>query len=97
MAKCQKHGVSISEIEALLDGGEARVLPDLAHSLAEQRFLATGRNRVGRPLFVIFTLRQSEGTTLVRPVSARYMHAKEARRYEEASPKAKDGPATEDR
>jgi uncharacterized DUF497 family protein len=30
-----------------------------------------------RPLFIAFTLRARDGARLVRPISARYMHAKE--------------------
>jgi hypothetical protein len=30
--KCQKHGVSIAEVEALLLSDEARIAPDLKHS-----------------------------------------------------------------
>lgn len=78
-AKCQKHGVGLDEIEDLLDGTMRRIAPDVKHSSREQRFLAVGRNSSERPLFVVFTLRGE----LIRPLSARYMHAREARRYEE--------------
>lgn len=79
-AKCQKHGVSIAEIESMF-AGEPRYSPDTAHSFDEQRFLATGRTDVGRPVLVVFTIREVDGVKLVRPISARYMHAKEAARY----------------
>jgi uncharacterized DUF497 family protein len=79
-AKCLKHGVSIDEIEAMF-AGEPRYSPDVAHSIVEQRYLATGRTVMGRALLVIFTIRESEGRRFVRPISARYMHAKEAARY----------------
>ena len=77
--KCQTHGVSVSEIEWVLQHGA--VAPDLVLSMIEQRFIAVGRTREGRPAFVAFTLRVKEGQWLARPFSARYMHAKEARRY----------------
>jgi len=80
-AKCRKHGVSIAEIEALLSG-DPHVAPDLRHSAAEDRFIAVGRNARGRALFVAFTFRTREGESLVRPVSARYMHKKEVEAYE---------------
>ena len=80
-AKCRKHGVSIAEIEALLSG-DPRVAPDPRHSVEEDRFIAVGRNAQGRALFVAFTFRTREGERLVRPVSARYMHKKEAEAYE---------------
>jgi uncharacterized DUF497 family protein len=79
LRKCQNHGV-----ETLLRG-EPRVAPDLAHSAHEDRFIAVGRDTEGRPLFVAFTFRTRDGKRLVRPVSARYMHKKEAERYEAES------------
>ena len=78
--KCQKHGVSIAEIESMF-AGEPRYAPDVAHSFDEQRYLATGRTAAGRPLLVVFTIRETDERRLVRPISARYMHAKEAARY----------------
>jgi uncharacterized protein len=80
-AKCQKHGVSLPEIEALLRSSPG-VAPDAKHSIDEDRLIAVGRNNAGRPLFVAFTIRVVEGRRLIRPVSARYMHAKEIERYE---------------
>ena len=80
-SKCRKHGVSLAEIEELfLD--DPQIAPDLAHSAVEDRFVAVGRTRKGRPMFVAFALRRRAGATLISPVSARYMHAKEAQRYE---------------
>jgi uncharacterized DUF497 family protein len=87
--KCQKHGVSLMEIETLLRGNP-RVAPDPKHSAAEDRLVAVGRNDAGRPLFVAFTIRTREGRRLLRPVSARYMHAKEIERYETDRAQADD-------
>lgn len=81
-AKCQKHGVSIVDIETLFRDG-ARIAPDPKHSRDEDRLIAVGRTSAGRPLFVAFTLRTKEGRRLIRPVTARYMHAKEVAAYEE--------------
>ena len=78
-AKAQKHGLTLSEIEHAMRTG-ARVAPDPAHSLAEQRFIAIGRDPAGRPVFVAFCLRGER----IRPISARYMHAREIARYEAA-------------
>lgn len=80
-AKCQKHGVSVAEIEALFVGG-SRVAPDPSHSADEDRLIAIGRTDAGRPLFVAFTVRTKDGRRLIRPVTARYMHAKEIAAYE---------------
>ena len=80
LAKCQKHGVSIEEIETVFVSGPD-VGRDEKHSIDEDRYVAIGRNRAGRPIFVIFVLRAVGGVQLVRPVSARYMHRKEIERY----------------
>ncbi|MFT4248582.1 MAG: BrnT family toxin [Pseudomonas sp.] len=82
--KCGKHGVSREEIEQVLMAAE--VTPDLRHSQQEARYIAVGRNHAGRPLFVAFAIRQhQDGQHVIHPVSARYMHAKEVKRYEESS------------
>jgi uncharacterized DUF497 family protein len=83
--KCRKHGVSQMEIETLLSG-EPRIAPDLKHSALEDRFIAVGRNGEGRPLFVAFTFRMHGESKRIRPVSARYMHEKEAKAFEKKSP-----------
>ena len=79
--KCGKHGVSRDEIEQVL--GSARIAPDVGHSRQEPRYIAVGRNAQGRPIFVAFALRQQDGRLVIRPISARYMHAREAIRYED--------------
>ena len=93
--KCGKHGLTIEEIEALFLG-PIRVAPDIRHSAAEQRLIAVGRVGSGRPVFVAFTLRRIDGRTLIRPISARYMHAEEARRYEHDEGQAQDRPSPHD-
>ena len=82
-AKCQKHGVSIEDVEYLMKSGP-RIVPDVKHSRKEDRFIAVGRSLKGRPMFVAFTTREKDGERFIRPVSARYMHKKESERYEEA-------------
>jgi uncharacterized protein len=82
LAKCQKHGVPIAEIESLFRQ-DHQVAPDLKHLAVETRQLAVGRSALGRPMFVVFTLREHDGKRLVRPISARYMHAEEIERYEQ--------------
>ncbi|HEY1454587.1 MAG TPA: BrnT family toxin [Roseiarcus sp.] len=78
---CQKHGVPITEIEALLRGSP-RIAPDLKHAHLEDRLIAVGRTARGRPLFVAFTIRGRSGQQTIRADSARYMHEAEARNYE---------------
>ena len=79
--KCQKHGVSVAEIETMFLGSP-RVTPDERHSESEDRHIAVGRDSRGRAMFVAFTIRERDGHRLVRPVSARYMHRKEIEGYE---------------
>lgn len=59
------------------------VTPDPKHSDDEERYPAIGRSQKQKPMFVVFTLRDVNGEILIRPISARYMHEKEAKRYEE--------------
>lgn len=92
--KCQRHGVGIAEIEALLRE-QFRFSPDVLHSITEQRQLAVGLNSAGRAMFVVFTVRIRNDQSLLRPITARYMHAKEARRY--GTEKTAAGPRIDDR
>jgi hypothetical protein len=74
--------VPIAEVEAVFRHAH-RIAPDRAHSSDETRFLAIGKGGGGRHVFVAFTLRERGSERLIRPISARYMHRKEADRYEE--------------
>ena len=79
--KCQKHGVTIAEIEYIFQN-DPGIAPDLEHSKAEARFYAIGKTEEGRSVFIVFTIREDE----IRPISARYMHEKEVFRYEKEAP-----------
>jgi uncharacterized DUF497 family protein len=83
--KCQKHGVSIGEIEVLFAGPVA-IAPTVSESDLSGRSLAIGRTREGRYLFVVFTLRSSGDVVLIRAISARFMHEKEIKSYEKQNP-----------
>ena len=71
--KCQKHGVSIDEIESFFSS-DPDVYADPAHSINEQRLRAIGRTSSGRALFVAFTSahgrRVAADTADKRPVHA---------------------------
>ena len=82
LIKCQSHGVTIDEIEYTLDS-DPFLFPDYGHSGVEERTIAIGNNRDGRPVFVVFTIRITEGREVVRPISARYMHRKEIDKWVE--------------
>jgi hypothetical protein len=81
-AKCQKHGVSIPEIESVFQRPFA-VVPDVEHSNEEERLIAIGISDQGRYILIVFTRREREGEMFIRPISARYMHQKEVDYYEE--------------
>jgi uncharacterized DUF497 family protein len=66
--KCGKHGVTREEI-------------DDPHP-NEPRMRAIGTTTAGRFVFLVFMLRKLDRKTLVRPISARYMHQKEIDHYE---------------
>ena len=81
--KCGRHGLSKEEIESFLREGTTRILSDRQHSAGEDRLLAIGRDVRGRAgIFVGFTIRMIGERMLVRPITARYMHAKEIARYD---------------
>ena len=78
-----KHGLSRDVIE-LFFGGRVWVGPDPKHSQTEERFLAIGKGPTGKVMVVAFTFREKSGKRLIRPISARLMHAREVRKYEQA-------------
>jgi uncharacterized DUF497 family protein len=83
--KCQKHGVSIVEIEGVFSRPVV-VLPDKENPQCEQRFRAIGTTAKGRKVFIVFTLRNHGDGVLIRPISARYMHKREVANYEKSYP-----------
>jgi uncharacterized DUF497 family protein len=84
-SKCQQHGVSPGEVEALFDR-PVLIIPDEAHSAEETRLRAIGKTARGRSVFLVFTVRERDGKRLIRPITARYMHRKEVRSYEKENP-----------
>jgi uncharacterized DUF497 family protein len=81
-SKCQKHGVSIEEIEEVLHNPSVGIEPDIAHSTDEDRLWAIGRTAEGRGVFVVFVRKLRFDGLWLRPISARYMHQKEIDYYE---------------
>ena len=81
LEKCCKHGVTVAQIEAVF-ANDPLVLADSGHSDVEARFHAIGTSGAARPVFLVFTYRVIEGARLLRPISARYMHAQEIAFYE---------------
>ena len=77
--KCGKHGVTKEDIEAVLCGTPA-VMADPHPD--EPRMRAIGKSTTGRYVFIVFMLRKSGNDTVLRPISARFMHQKEISHYE---------------
>jgi uncharacterized protein len=78
--KCQRHGVALVDIEQCSPTSRASFRISIIRP--QDRFIAIGRATNNRPIFVAFTFRTVGGRRLIRPISARYMHAKEQQRYE---------------
>ena len=74
LPKCLSYGVSLAEVEALFRG-DIYVVRDLVVG-GERRTLAFG-NGAGRWIFCVFAWRGDR----IRPVSVRFMHDKEVKRY----------------
>lgn len=77
--KCQKHGVSASEIEGLFQSRALSVEPDVLNSAVEKRYRAIGKTDGQRHVFVVFTLRSRLGNVFIRP-HQRKVHAQEGDR-----------------
>jgi uncharacterized DUF497 family protein len=77
-----KHAVGQSEAEQIFFNQPLLLLFDEKHSKAEHRFHALGTTDDGRRLHITFTLRASG--KLIRVISARDMHRKERRIYEQS-------------
>ncbi|HUO06117.1 MAG TPA: BrnT family toxin [Candidatus Binataceae bacterium] len=88
-AKCQKHGVTIAAIEAMFQKPIA-VFPNPRHSRTEERFIAIGKDEDSHAVLAVFTMRTRDLRTLIRLISARYMHKKEVEHYEKEAAKIKD-------
>ncbi len=78
--RADKHAVSQAEAEGVFFNDPLILVEDLRHSDSEQRFNALGKTSQNRLLHV--TLRESG--TMIRVISARDMHRKERKFYEQA-------------
>ena len=77
-----KHDVSQAEAESVFFKDPLIVVADEKHSDKEQRLNALGKTAQNRLLHVTFTIRQNG--TVIRVISARDMHRKERKIYEQA-------------
>jgi uncharacterized protein len=78
----EKHDVGQAEAESVFFNDPLIVVEDAKHSEREPRLNALGKTAQDRLLHITFTLRQN-GTT-IRVISARDMHRKERKLYEQA-------------
>jgi uncharacterized DUF497 family protein len=77
-----KHGVSMSGAEQIFFNQPLLLLEDTVHSTNEKRLHALGVNDEGRYIHITFTIRFNGKK--IRVISARDMHKKERRVYEQA-------------
>jgi uncharacterized DUF497 family protein len=75
------HGISCEETERVFYDPALRLFPDQIHSLVEERYLAYGKNDLGKKLLVSFTMRSGK----IRPISTRRANEKEQKKYEKWS------------
>ncbi len=75
----KKHNVQFPEAEEVFFDINLTILPDPTHSIAEERYLALGKTKTGRQLFVVFTERAGK----IRIISVRDMGKKERSKYNE--------------
>jgi uncharacterized protein len=76
-----KHDVSQAEAESVFFNDPLIFVEDEKHSDRERRLNALGKTAQDRLLHITFTLRQNG--TMIRVISARDMHRKERKAYEQ--------------
>lgn len=81
--KNEKHDVSMAEAEQLFFNDPLLLLEDAQHSQRESRIHALGKTDEERLLHITFTLRHNEEK--IRVISARDMHKKERKIYEQTT------------
>ena len=81
--KNDKHGVSMAEAEQVFFNEPLLVIDDTKHSTGEGRFHALGKSNEDRLLHITFTLRHAGER--IRVISARDMHRKERKIYEQST------------
>lgn len=76
-----KHGVSNAEAEEVFFDSDSITYFDQTHSIHEQRFFIVGKTKVGRKLYVTYTVRNKK----IRVISARDLNKKEYQLYEKTA------------
>jgi len=78
--KCGKHGAEKAEIEDVLENMTFRIrdpYPD------EERYNTAHPAMTGRHIFVVYMYREHDNKVFLRPISARPMHEREVKKYEQ--------------
>ena len=78
IGKNLKHGVRDQESEEVFLDEQRFIFRDKLHSAGEERFRIIGKTKIGKLLFVVFTIRDKK----VRVISARKINRKEVHLYE---------------
>ena len=73
-----KHGINDQECEEVFFDSNKKILKDILHSGKEDRYILLGQTKLGRLLFVVFTIRNNK----IRIISARNLNKKEKHLYE---------------
>ncbi|MFA6015631.1 MAG: BrnT family toxin [Gallionellaceae bacterium] len=81
--KNEKHDVRMAEAEQVFFNDPLLLLEDAKHNQRESRIHALGKTDEERLLHITFTLRHSEEK--IRIISARDMHKKERKIYEQTT------------
>lgn len=77
--KIYKRNITINDCEQAFNSDKIFIQRDHLHSETEDRYVLINQPKYYRHLFIVFTIRNN----LVRIISARYMHRKEIKSYEE--------------
>lgn len=77
----RRHGVSFTEARTVFLDEDALLIPDLDHSVEEERFVLLGASSLLRVLVVVHCYREAED--VIRIISARKANREEQGQYEE--------------
>jgi len=75
----EKHQVDFRECEEVFFNQPLLIHEDAKHSSQKKRFYVLGRSDIGRPLFLVFTIRNNK----IRVISARDQSKMERKIYEQ--------------
>lgn len=75
----EKHNVSDEECEEVFFDSQKKIFKDTPHSGDEARYILVAGTKVGRVLFVVFTIRNKK----IRVISARDLKRKERKKFYE--------------